>query len=335
MRSAATLALAVFGVALSAAPSLAVTRYVRAGGSIQTAVNAAANGDTIVCGPGIYHENVVVSARANIKLVANDATIEAADTTAAAVRVVDSSGCRVTGFTVHGGAGGCVRATRCSDVRIRGNRVSSSSTGSGVVAEACTSAQISANRCTDVGGDAVSVTSCPAVVVRDNVVRRCGATGIMVSSDAGAQGAVVATNRVTDCMADGIDISGGTGGRCAGNVVGSCGHDGVSVSADAEVVVRNRVRTCGHDCVSIVGDTCTVTHNTLSGAGDAGVHLEGSGNSCSRNSITGATGAAVSVGGSANVLAGNVASACGQLVDLGADASATVLVRGGVRLRIL
>jgi len=335
MKPLTTILLVGLGTALAAAPALAVTKYVHSGGSIQAAVDAAANGDTIVCGPGTFTENVVVSGRSNIRLVADSATIEAADSSRAAVAVVDSSECFVGSFTVHGGAGGCVRATRCSATRVYHNHCSAPG-GPCVRVESCSAPRVDYNDCEDAGSDAICVSECPGAVVHENVVRRCGGHGVNVTAQSTVQGIVVTSNHLTNCSKNGIRCAGGVAARCASNAVDTCGYDGISCSGNSHVCNENRVRTCGHDGVAIVGDSCRCTYNSIYSVSHVGISLVGSGNTCSYNTITAALTAAVSVSGSANVLLGNLETACGQLLlNLGVGLNTNTLLGGGVRLRLL
>ena len=102
----ATVALILFGAL--AVPASAAQLTVGAQGqftTIQGAVEAAQPGDTILIAPGTYVENVVVNKPLTITAGSPQPTVQAADSSKD-VFAVTSSGVRIEGLNVIGGASG-------------------------------------------------------------------------------------------------------------------------------------------------------------------------------------------------------------------------------------
>jgi len=101
-------AVALIVLATLVVPASAAELTVGTGGqytTIQQAVNAAKSGDTISIAPGTYTENVVVDKPLTITAASAQPTVRAADASKD-VFLLTSSGVRINGLTITGGASG-------------------------------------------------------------------------------------------------------------------------------------------------------------------------------------------------------------------------------------
>lgn len=100
--------------------------------SIQTAINAASNGDTILVAAGIYNENVIVNKSVNLTGAGADVTIVKASGPDSNVFFVSTqNGVNISGFTVTGGTGGIhplysagIILSRTNNTNVSNNNVS-------------------------------------------------------------------------------------------------------------------------------------------------------------------------------------------------------------------
>jgi parallel beta-helix repeat protein len=91
--------------------------------TIQAAVDAADEGDTITVAPGLYQENVVIAKRLTLQGVgADQVTIAAADPSRPTLVVRLAQGVIVQGFTITGGYGG-VRTESQAQAALTANRI--------------------------------------------------------------------------------------------------------------------------------------------------------------------------------------------------------------------
>jgi parallel beta-helix repeat protein len=107
-----TLVLTVVLQAFSLTTAQAATINVPTGGSIQAAINAASNGDTIVVAPGTYNENIVID-RKYVTVISSSGAANTIidggqrDSTVAISNVPNSGAltARISGFTIRNGRG--------------------------------------------------------------------------------------------------------------------------------------------------------------------------------------------------------------------------------------
>jgi hypothetical protein len=298
------LALAVLWVAVLAASAEAATTITvpKQQPTIQAAVNAALQGDTIVLSPGVYVENVVVPPGKDGLVIKS-----------------------VLGATIDGnlnGVQGACLTVGSSNVSVSGIRFRFGSTQ--IVA---TAAGLTVTKCTflqattfgiDADGDNAVVDSCrfegpgsaafrangAGATLRRSSLRHCGLGGIEASGlnavvdsnyfawidDANAvkvtgDNARVTRNRFTLCDKDCIRITGISSlvelnkadrvDQRLINITGGAGavvrrnaaqwvEGGITVDGDNSQVLSNRIGHCSvNDAISVTGDNVAVSFNTI------------------------------------------------------------------------
>jgi parallel beta-helix repeat protein len=284
---------AVVLAAMSAAPALAGTIKVPSEDhpTIQSAVNAASDGDTILVAAGTYTEGTVVGEKSNLRIrglpgaVLDDVafvvincdrvTIEGftfvndSDNPSA---VVASFATRLTlkKLTIEGYVGDGIRLVYCTGPKVTGCTVSNSS-----------------------GGGLRDVDS------TDLVVEKCTFTNladlaIALSSGEGSNSARARVSKNT--------VNSGTGGiagegedlRVEGNSITLESGNGIALGVETEgpgaLVQKNTVATSGFPfrAIDVQGSAATIARNTVTGAVGVGVFALGDGNRIERNAVTGA-----------------------------------------------
>jgi len=288
---AATVA-AALGLA-AASPAFADTLKVPSESypDIQTAVTAAADGDTVSVAPGTYNEIVMVMDKTN--LVIRGRARPVMNGPGFAFTVMGGSNVTITGFDIAGGGGG-VSATMASGVTVSKVNVAAPNT---LAFEFLQCAGAVLTRC--------QVTDSMAVVVQDTtstglVVEKCRFTGngpgdvLRLSpntgTNLGSNGAVVAKNRIE---------GGSTAIRFGGTVafiekntlLGVTGSgivfDGTT-DTTGTVVSKNKIESAGgNDGILSYADFITVASNTLTACG---INMDGSDATVDRNTVRGAIG---------------------------------------------
>ena len=109
---------------LLSSSSFGATKCVNPGGtggcysSIQTAINAVANGDTVEVSPGIYKQNVTIGKPINLLAKGIENTIIMPDTGNSVIFVSGSSGAKMAGFKIESSGGNGVYSNATVDVRV-------------------------------------------------------------------------------------------------------------------------------------------------------------------------------------------------------------------------
>jgi len=292
---------AVFVLA-SAVPAFAGTQKVpQQHATIQAAVDAAADGDSIVVSGGPYHENVVIAGKTGLKLIGKKATWDG---------------------NVNGVVGSCLSGST-TGMTIQGFRFRSGDetidlTGDGITIQKCVF-RASWDRCVVVTGngfkflkntvknvyDGVSVESDDAVfekntfrgsehrhiyvwgaraAVRKNKFSRCDDEAVYVEGD----DAMLSQNSVRNCDDYGLYVEGidatfernsmgssyggiylnGSSSTITGNTCHATHHRGIEVDGNDNLIEGNEVSSTYYDNYSIYGDRNQILGNSASDAVD-------------------------------------------------------------------
>jgi len=100
--------------------------------TIQDAVNAAAPGDSVIIAEGVYRENITVSKPVTLRSWSNsyqNTVIEAREAGRPVIKIEDTSGVVVAGFTVMGSEAAAIHLGRCSGCTVVSNYVIRNYTG--------------------------------------------------------------------------------------------------------------------------------------------------------------------------------------------------------------
>jgi nitrous oxidase accessory protein NosD len=209
-----------------------------AGGKIQTALNAAANGDTILV-TGVCTENV--SVRDELTRLTLDgqgtATIHATDSGATAIQVLGRN-ITIRRFTITGGRSG-IGVLRGGSALIDSNTIEKS--GSGVVVHQNGHARIVNNTIQDnaTSGITVQESSVARIGYLDvagpvlaNLVRGNAGPGVIVQRGSAA---TLTGNTISENQGPGVLVRAGAHADLAGNSIDGNGSDGVAVDLNSDV----------------------------------------------------------------------------------------------------
>lgn len=209
-----------------------------AGGKLQTALNAAASGDTIQV-TGVCRENI--SVRDELVRVTLDgqgvATIQATNAGATAIQVLGRN-ITIQRFTITGGRSG-IGVLRGGSALIDGNTIQETA-GTGILLHQNGHARIVNNtiQFNPNGGITVQENSMGRIGYLDaggpmmgNVIRR---NGIGVSVLRGGVASLTG-NTISENDGAGVLVSGASHGDLAGNLIDANGEDGVVVTRNADV----------------------------------------------------------------------------------------------------
>lgn len=261
--------------------------------SIQAAIDAAAPGDRILVGPGVYLGGVQVPAgKDGLRLVGRRATIDAHDGTSLASYTieVDSDGVQVEGFTLRNGSSAQVDVQgddfvlrRCTlrngeeyGVYIYGERPTVEDcailgTLEGAIYVNGNGARVAGTRIGNCGEGAIYIDGDDAIVedTTTRVIEDSAAVRIY-----GVRGRVRRV-RVTNNDDDGIQVL-GTGGvveDCAATHVRGAGiyMSGAVLSAE-----RNVVRSCRGSGIDVTGADLSINGNDVArtGSGNFGIRVQ-------------------------------------------------------------
>ena len=228
--------------------------------TIQAAVDAAQDGDTIVIAKGKYPGNVVISARNNLTIQANGkVTLQPS---AVGMRIDGCTGIRVTGLAVVGGTTAFL-VVSSQNVTIERFSVRS------------------------VSEDGIAATASSGVHVLDGKIRGCGSDGIsFADSEPGlpVTASEIANVKVKDCENDGVDVLGAdivVSGCTATNV----GDDGLESDDQSTGPVRFencKAKGVGSDGFNLGAPGTTAVDCSSTASADDGFDIEGAGSRVER-----------------------------------------------------
>ncbi len=233
--------------------------------TIQAAVDAAADGDTIVVSKGTYEENVVV-ATPNLHFVGKKAKIDATVGNSFGTGIqVNAAGVTIQGFSFRNGetqidveADGC-SVTKCTFVSSSIYPIYGETPG--------TNARIIGNKILSAGDDGVFLDGSGAFIQK-NSFRNCSDAGVEIYGS----GATVDRNSF---IQTGYPVYiGAANAVVTANKVQVFGSIGVYVDGDAFVVEGNSVRIGDGRGFELYGLGGTLSGNTVQGCSGNGVYLE-------------------------------------------------------------
>jgi F-box protein 11 len=279
--------------------------------TIQSAVDAAVDGDRILVAPGTYDEAVVVDGKNRLQILgARSPAVTGTGGTAAFV-VRNCEGTRVAGFLVDSGSAGVV-VSNAAGVRIE-RIVVRNPLGSGVRVSASDEVLVKACR--------VENALQPGVVVQDPAgvrVEKCAISGgmvagIQVTADATVRGtagfaALVQKNRILAVAGNGIE-SAGAGVSVAKNVIEGAAQDGILMDGAVDggcVVSKNRIATSTGAAVTLNGQQVLAEKNSVSGGGNGIQALGAGGHALEKNRVRAVGGDGIVVGSPDNALEKNI-----------------------------
>jgi parallel beta-helix repeat protein len=157
--------------------------------TIQQAINAASEGDTVYIKKGVYVENPVVNK--SVSLIGQDRDSTVMDVTAGLK--VESDNVILTGFTIYDGRMGIsLSGNHCS---IFGNKITDS--GNGIVLFGCEKNSITGNTFRSIGpSSAIQLNFANRNLVTSNIIDSC-VEGIQIWQN--SNGNTIAENRITNC----------------------------------------------------------------------------------------------------------------------------------------
>lgn len=311
--------LALTALALLSPAGLADTLKVKKGQSIQSVIDQAAAGDTVLVPKGVYVEVLLVpSGKPGLRLLGKGAILEArpegAEGSGAGV-TIDANDVTLSGFEIRharsgsnplGGSGSGLGVV-ASGARITLSKLVVRGCGSGGVVVDGPDAQLEKLLVEGVDGDGVVVSGSGALVRQVQVERALGTALHVAGNDL----------LVTQCEASfghiGIVVDGDTGVVLSKCRVQHMREYGLLSQSGGAQLVDNKVEHVGRGLLAF-GDTVHVEGNRIENSVHLGIEASGSGVTLVKNVVTGlALGeSGVRVGGSSVFVSDNV------LIDLGA-----------------
>lgn len=281
--------------------------------TIQEAVDAASDGDTIEISSGTYDEDIEINGRSGLTLVGKGkARITGGS---ARLRLVSADDITIRGLTFENTPDTAIEIDEVADVTIEkctfrriGDDAIAGNTFDGLKVSGC-SFDTTDDDCVDVddgsdlvvekckmkkvGGSGIQVESVAGGKIEKNDIDDCGEDGIALSTGTGVQPSndvLVAKNKIRRCGDDGIDAFGNRN-VFEKNTVDDCGEDGIDVSDGdftGNKVLKNKISKTDADGINLGGRDGVAEKNQVKSAGDDGIVLQGRGHRAEKNKVQGA-----------------------------------------------
>lgn len=339
------ISLALAALPVLAGPAFAADRRVpKDFGTIQEAVDAAADNDRILIAPGTYTENVTVAKNGLLfvgKQVVIDGTL--ANGTDGTALNVTGNGISITGITFRNGGtqvqisgdGAVIRKCTFRNGSSNGVRIAGATatvdrcvfvaSESDSVSVTGADASITACKIKNSGDGGVNVSGSGARVERCTIQNMIDDAAIAISGT----GAFVSRNRVSACDDYGIEVN-GTDARVESNLVSATDSTGIYVSGTDARVESNLVSATGSTGIYVSGDNPSIVANTVSNiAGEAsGIEVRGTnpGGLVERNIVSDTTEDGIQVNNPGATVRGNTVQRVGGEDDAGYDLSGAGII---------
>ncbi|MBG6106764.1 right-handed parallel beta-helix repeat-containing protein [Frigoribacterium sp. CG_9.8] len=283
------MALAIIAVAITAPPSAsATTRNVSQGQSIQAAINASANGDTVKVSPGTYYGNLTLNGRyiSLIGDIANPSStiIRANSTSAAAVFISNVPWASdrktiVSGFTIAdgnapSGQGGGITVFNDANPEITHNIITNNTAhGYGGGIEIFTNATpiianntIFSNQATS-GGGGIFVYNGSSPVIYNNLITSNSTSGASIANGGSSGGGIYLENTGdpnahSNPVVLNNEISGNTAEFAGGGIMV---RTGANVIIEGNHVANNKAGYGAGIHLESTGSNATLTSNVIEG----------------------------------------------------------------------
>jgi nitrous oxidase accessory protein NosD len=241
--------------------------------TIQEAVAAAIDGDTILVKSGVYAEHVTLAGLTDVMLRGQGKVIVDAGGAGVGLQLDLCSGCTIEKIRVQGADTG-IQMTTCGGVTLGKCRVEGSlgDDAFSIHGNACV---VKDNRIVTSGGHGVAVLGGDGALVSGNTIVGAGGAGIFCDSD--VAGLVVSGNTVSKSSDGGIALT-CDGFLLVDNVSKGAVDDGFQLVGDGGTVIGNRATGNAEAGIILVGDDHLLSGNTGKGNGTFDLELQGNGN---------------------------------------------------------
>ncbi len=285
----------VFAASLALAlPSLAHAGVIRVPAdftTIQPAIDAASEGDTIQVSAGTYPGALKIENRAGIALVGKGKVVIDGQNELLALDLFGSHDITLRGLTVVNGLSAVIRLSKCDAVVVE-RCAALGNTKAGFFLQGSSGCRL--DKCRATGGFAGF-----AMIGRGNRLVACRAKDVKVGFNVSGDDCVLESCRVTDgttglvfngsngalvngCRMSRLDGNGVEFGEAAknsvlrGSTISDCGGAGIVTSETSEtcLIENNVIRETGEAAVFIVGAASTFRENTIENAGGDGFAFE-------------------------------------------------------------
>ena len=260
----------------------AATITVSKGDDLQAAVDAAADGDTIVVRKGLYGP-IALEGRADLTIKGKGKP------------VIDAS-------TASNG----VFLNNCQRIEVSGLVVRDSQV-SGIYGEDCDTVGVRKCRVYDSGDEGIQFETCERITIDRNTVDGSEDDGIAVSDGSGSQSnhCVITRNKISHVPDGGIDIN-GNDNLVANNLVKDTEVAGIYLnSGERNVIEKNRFLRIAGAGAEIRDGGNTITGNKIIAPTEHGIEIRSDDNMVSGNSVTKAGQSGVLVRGESNEVTKN------------------------------
>jgi parallel beta-helix repeat protein len=297
--------------------------------TIQAAVDASANGDTIVVHKGVYAEAVVVTGKIGLLIRGAGKAVIDATGLDVGLTLADCANVEVRGLQVDNADERNIAVTDSASIELHHCEVNVAnlSGSTGIYLGATGDARVHHCHVTGALLAGIFVDSSFAVQVDHNVVlgMKSGGWPEAAVRTADSTEVTIELNTLSfvisgvRCFSDALDGFGASDSTIAHNVIHDLWHAGIEAFGTGLQIEQNKITQSGEDGIWLDADDTTVAHNKVSQVSDTGILVfDGTGNLLDHNTVSkaGFHGISSSATATATTLTGNKVTSSGSVASL-------------------
>ncbi|KQL46073.1 hypothetical protein AN963_13830 [Brevibacillus choshinensis] len=263
---------------------MSVIRVPRDQPTIQDGVNAAGGGDVVLVADGIYHEDVVLAEKLNIRVIADgdNVVLDGGGILAIAFTLQVSLGIEIKGFTIQNYVNVGIFLDDSSENNLIRNSIKNVG-ANGIELGGSVGVLVWQNKIENASGSGIKVFGKSSFLVENHILN-AGNHGIETASTSSL---LVAENSIEGAVGNGLQISSSSNNFIVKNRIQKSQGNGISLDAFSGVISDNHVKKNQQNgiFVDVNSEANSIEENVIEENNQNGIEINGNNNAFIRNRV--------------------------------------------------